>query len=401
MLQILIFLILTALSGIAFVGILIFGICHLIAALRKKTNSKQILRIKKTAIFFAVVMVLNIILVSISQFTALSPRIVDENGDTPKNSIVELTDVTLNGHKQWISMRGWDKNKPVLLFLAGGPGGTQMSAVRHELSELEKYFVVVNWDQPGSGKSYYAEKTENITAATYIKDGYALTQYLKERFSQEKIYLVGESWGSALGIFLIGRYPNDYHGFIGTGQMIDFAETERLDYTKAMEIAKSKGDYALVNQLEANGAPPYYGKDVTWKSAAYINYLSNYMASNPEIYNPGYNTFRDITSSEYGILDKINYARGVINTFNQVYQQLYNIDMRADFKKLSVPVYFFLGRYDINAPTSLVEEYIEVLDAPHKEIVWFEHSEHSPWINERDKFVQEVLSCFSVNAPQN
>ena len=68
-----------------------------------------------------------------------------------------------NGRKQWISLRGWDKNSPVLLLLAGGPGGTQMAAVRHELEELEKHFVVVNWDQPGSGKSYYAERTKDIT----------------------------------------------------------------------------------------------------------------------------------------------------------------------------------------------------------------------------------------------
>jgi pimeloyl-ACP methyl ester carboxylesterase len=285
----------------------------------------------------------------------------------------------------------------VLLFLAGGPGGTHMAAVRHELAELEKHFVVVGWDQPGSGKSYYAEKTANITVDTYVQDGHALTEYLKERFSQEKIYLVGESWGSALGIFLAYKYPQSYHALIGTGQMIDFAETERMDYAKALEIAENDGDAALVEKLKANGEPPYYGKDVTWKSAVYLNYLSGIMASNPKIHNPGYNTFRDIASPEYGLLDKINYARGIINTFNHVYQQLYNIDMRTDYIKLDVPVYFFLGRHDINAPTVLVEEYERILDAPDKGIVWFEHSGHSPWINERDKFVREVLSCFTKN----
>ena len=388
------FFILTVLAVVAFAGILLFGLSLIIARLRKKTNSKQILRLQRTAIFLAIVMVLNIGLITLSQFTASTPRIVDEKGNTPENSIAELIEVELGGSKQWISLRGWDKSKPILLFLAGGPGGTQMAAVRHELSELEKHFVVVNWDQPGSGKSYYAKKTENITVETYIQDAYALTEYLKERFSQDKIYLVGESWGSALGIFLIDRFPDSYYAFIGTGQMIDFAETERLDYAKAMEVAHEKGDETTIQKLQKNGVPPYYGKDVTWKSAVYLNYLSANMASNPAICNPGYNTFRDIGSSEYGLLDKINYARGIINTFNHVYQQLYDIDMRTDYTKLSVPVYFFLGRHDVNAPASLVEEYMEVLDAPLKEIVFFEHSGHSPWINERDKFMKEVLSCF-------
>ena len=88
----------------------------------------------------------------------------------------------------------------MLLFLAGGPGGSQMAATRYELSELEKHFIVVGWDQPGSGKSYKAIKQSDLTIQTYIDDGHALTKYLKEKFSEEKIYIVGESWGSALGI---------------------------------------------------------------------------------------------------------------------------------------------------------------------------------------------------------
>lgn len=360
----------------------------------------MLIKIKNAALFFAVTIILNAALIVFSQLTASTPPITDEDGNTPENSIAELIEIELNGRKQWISIRGWDKNAPVLLFLAGGPGGSQIAAVRHELAELEKHFVVVNWDQPGSGKSYYAEKIGNITPGTYIDDGYALTEYLKQRFSQEKIYLMGESWGSALGIFLIDKYPQSYHAFIGTGQMVDFAETERMDYAKAIEIAESRGDTGVIKQLIANGEPPYYGKYVTWKSAQYLNYLSAYMASNPRIHNPGYNTLRDVASPEYGMVDKINFFRGIVNTFNHVYQQLYEIDMRVDFTKLDVPVYFFLGRHDVNAPTVLAEEYFEVLDAPDKKIVWFEHSGHSPWINERELFVREVLSCFLITENQ-
>lgn len=401
MLQIVAFFILTLLAAVALAqGVFLVAYC-VIARLRKKTYSKQIVWLRKTALFFAVVVILNTGLIIFSQLTAYTPSIVDENGDTPENSIAELREIELNGRKQWISLRGWDKTAPVLLFLAGGPGGTQMAAVRHELAELEKHFVVVNWDQPGSGKSYYATNTQNLTVQTYIQDGHALTEYLKERFSQEKIYLIGESWGSALGIFLVHEYPESYHALIGTGQMVDFVETERMDYAKAMEIAKNNGDTALIEKLTANGEPPYYGKDVTWKSAVYLNYLNSYMASNPGIRNPGYNTLRDIGSSEYGLLDKINFIRGIINTFGHVYQQLYDIDMRTDYTNLNVPIYFFLGRYDINAPTVLVEEYEQVLNAPDKGIVWFEYSGHNPWINERDKFVEEAVSCFlGIKAPK-
>ena len=400
MIQTIAFLILTVLVVIALAGAIILAVCRLIAVARNKATPRQFRRLKVMATLLAAAIMLNAGLVVISQLTASTPRIQDEKGNTPANSIAELTELELNGRKQWISIRGFDDSKPVLLFLAGGPGGTQLAAVRHELAELEKHFVIVNWDQPGSGKSYYAEKTQNIIVDTYVQDGHALTEYLKERFLQEKIYLVGESWGSALGVFLIDMHPESYHALIGAAQMIDFAETERMDYAKAMEIALMNNDEAMLKTLEENGLPPYFGKDVTWKSAAYINYLSAYMAHNPDIHNPGYNTLRDIFSPEYGLLDKINFARGVINTFNHVYQQLYDIDLREDYTKLDVPVYFFIGRHDVNAPTSLVEEYMAVLEAPSKEIVWFEHSGHSPWINERDRFAKEVLSCFSENKTQ-
>lgn len=222
------FSLLALLTAIAFLVFLIFLVCHIVGLARKKMNPKQLTRLKKAAILFAGLMVLNAGLVAISQFNASTPAIRDERGNTPTGSIAELTQIELNGRKQWVSIRGLDKSKPILLFLAGGPGGTQMAAVRHELGELEKHFIVVGWDQPGSGKSYYAEAIKDIKVETYIQDGHGLTEYLTERFGKEKIILVGESWGSALGIFLIDRYPEYYYAFIGTGQMIDFAETERL-----------------------------------------------------------------------------------------------------------------------------------------------------------------------------
>lgn len=391
MIQIVLFLILIILMIIAFFWNLVIFIKFLINTIRNKKSLTLISSFKKATTFFLITILVCLSLVFITQITASTPKIKG------KNSISELIKLNFNGRKQWISIRGKDKSKPVLLFLAGGPGGTQMAAVRHELGELEKHFVVVNWDQPGSGKSYYAEKISKITVDTYLKDGYALIKYLKDRFSQEKIYLIGESWGSALGIFLVNKHPDSIYAMIGTGQMIDFLETERIDYAKALEIAESKNDTTIIKRLLANGEPPYYGKDVTWKSAVYLNYLSEYMANNPNIHNSGYNTIRDIASSEYGLLDKINYLRGVINTFNHVYQQLYKIDLRKDYTKLEVPIYFFLGRHDLNAPTFLVEEYYDILEAPEKKIIWFENSGHSPWINERDKFIEEVISCFLEN----
>ena len=331
-----------------------------------------------------------------TQMLASTPSIKDSNGKVVDGSIATLTNINLNGRKEWVTIRGCNSEAPILLFLAGGPGGTQMAATRYELAELEKYFVIVSWDQPGSGKSYNCMNRKDITVETYIEDGIALTEYLQKKIDKEQIYLMGESWGSALGIFLINEKPEYYAGFIGTGQMVDFEETEKIDYQVAMDIAQECGDEKTVNSLIKQGEAPYYEGNIALQSATYLNYLSNYMARNPEITNGGYNTFRDMFASEYGIGDSVNYMLGVMNTFNVVYPTLYEIDLREDYSKLEVPVYFFIGRHDINAPTNLAEDYYQILEAHKKELVWFEHSGHGPWLNETEKFVSETMRVFGL-----
>lgn len=385
------FIILSVILIISLFTILVLSLIYFINKTRNKQNNGVKEKIKKGIILFFVIAFFNISLVFSSQILASTPKIITEE----KNSVSELIKVDLNGRKEWISIRGENKENPILLFLAGGPGGSQMAAVRYDLAALEDSFIVVNWDQPGSAKSYSANKGKDITLDTYLEDGVELTKYLINRFSKEKIYLVGESWGSALGLLLVNKYPSLYYSFIGTGQMINFKETEIQDYNKVLELAKERGQKEVVEKLIKNGIPPYFGKDVTWKSATYLNYLSTEMQRNPLIKNSGYNTFRDVFSQEYGIIDKINYFRGIINTFNSVYQQLYEIDLRNDVKKSEVPVYFFIGRHDINAPTSLVEDYYNKLEAPQKELIWFEKSGHSPWINESDKFINELKMKFT------
>lgn len=366
------------------VGLLIKGVLYLFNRFRGRQVLFATKGVRRSLLGMLIVLVLGITLIVITQLTAATPKIAKDN------SIAELRKVELNGRKEWISIRGEDRSKPVLLFLAGGPGGSQLAATRYELAKLEKDFIVVNWEQPGSGKSYSAIPRKNLTPEIYVEDGTALVRSLLKEFKQEKLYLLGESWGSALGIFMVKEQPELYHAFIGTGQMVAFEETEKIDYALAMKLAKENGDQKVVDTLRKNGEPPYYGNSVTTKSATYLNYLSQKMVGNPEIQNGGFQTMRDLAAKEYGILDKVNYLRGILQTFNHVYPQLYNVDLRKEYSTLDVPVYFLLGKHDINAPLSLTEDYYQKLDAPNKEIIWFEHSGHNPWINEPERFVEAV-----------
>lgn len=327
-----------------------------------------------------------------SQIFAYTPPIVDANGKALPDSIATLEQVQLNDSEQWISIRGKDKSKPVLLFLAGGPGGSQLVTARRTLAGLEDHFVVVNWEQPGAGKSFEAVPRAILTPERYIQDGRALVMYLRERFGQDKIYVLGESWGSALGILLVQRYPELFHAFMGTGQMVAFTETDVMDYEFALQWARERSDAEKVAQLEAQGPPPYYGPGVAMKQAAYLLDTFAYMNQNPAIPDNGFNTFDDLAAPDYGLYDKVSWVRGVLETLDVVYPQLWDIDFRKTAGELQVPVYFLIGRHDVNAPPALTQEYYDGLNAPHKELIWFEHSGHNPWTTEPAAFVDAIVN---------
>ena len=331
--------------------------------------------------------------VVISQAYTFTPAITDANGNVIPGSIATLEKVDLNGSQQWISIRGKDVSKPVLLFLAGGPGGSQLVTAQRALGTLEDHFVVVNWEQPGAGKSFDAVNRSELTPERYVTDGIALVEHLRERFGEEKVYVLGESWGSALGIWMVQREPEYFHAFIGTGQMVAFLETDLMCYDFAMKLAQERGDIEKISQLKKQGPPPYYGQGMALKEATYLMDTFNYMNADPNIYDDGFNTFQDLAGSEYGLYDKVNWFRGPLGeTLDVVYPQLWNVDFRTQVTQLEVPVYFLIGRHDVNAPPVLTEQYYEVLNAPHKGLIWFEHSGHNPWVTESQAFVDVVVN---------
>lgn len=330
--------------------------------------------------------------VVISQAYTFTPPITDADGKVIPGSIATLEKVELNGSQQWISIRGKDVNRPVLLFLAGGPGGSQLVTQRRALGALEDHFVVVNWEQPGAGKSFDAVDRSELSPERYITDGIALVEYLRERFDEEKVYVLGESWGSVVGVWMVQQNPEYFHAFIGTGQMVAFLEADLLGYDFVLDLMQQQGNLEKLEQLKQQGPPPYYGKGVALKESAFLIETYNYMNADPNISDDGFNTFQDLAGSEYGLYDKAAWFLGALETMDVVYPQLWDVDFREQATQLEVPVYFLIGRHDVNAPVVLTEQYYEILDAPHKELIWFERSGHNPWVTESAAFMDVIVN---------
>jgi pimeloyl-ACP methyl ester carboxylesterase len=320
-----------------------------------------------------------------------TPRITDGKGEPAAGSIATLERVDLNGRKEWITLRGRDDSAPLLLFLSGGPGGSELATLRRRLGSLEARFLVVGWDQPGAGKSYGSVRHEDLEVETYVDDACALIEYLCRRFERERVVLVGESWGSYLGILVAARIPQRLSCFFGTGQMVSFTENDRECYRLALEWARERGEEAKVRKLENQGPPPYASPGAVRKLAAFLPDTFAYMREVKGVGTTG-GALGDLMGQEYGTLDRINWFRGLYDSLEQFYPKLWGRDLRKEAPKLSVPVCFLIGRHDVNASIPLLLDYFARLDAPGKEIVWFEESGHTPWASESDRFVEELAA---------
>jgi len=312
---------------------------------------------------------LGVLAIAASQLFAATPVIYDEMGEPLAGSIASLEQVNLNGSAQWITVRGRDRANPVLLYLGGGEPGQGAFAARPLLEPLEENFVVVSWDAAGTAKSYAAAPTATLTPERYLADAHALTQLLRARFHQDKIYLYGSAWSGLLGIWLVQQYPQLYYAYVSTGQLVNPAANDALAYRIALQYATQQHDFEKVDTLKTNGPPPYFGAAMPACYAAYRDVL-NQMKGAPR--SGISDALIPLRATEYGYVDKVNHLRGLVESFSVVYPQLQKVDLLRQANQLDVPVYFLVGCDDLNVMSSLTQQYYNALQAPHKEWIWLD-----------------------------
>jgi pimeloyl-ACP methyl ester carboxylesterase len=173
---------------------------------------------------------------------ATTDPITGPGGKPLAGSVAELARVPIGGHQQAIMIRGASVENPVLLMLAGGPGGSEIGSMRNLGEGLERDFVVATWDQRGTGKSAgELSPTSTMTVDQMVSDTIDVTNYLRKRFHERKLYLVGNSWGTILGVLAAQKHPELYHAFVGSGQMVSPTDTDRMFYEDTLKWAQQTG----------------------------------------------------------------------------------------------------------------------------------------------------------------
>ncbi len=313
------------------------------------------------------------------------------------NGISSLEQIKLGGIKQWIFIRGVDQKNPVLIFLHGGPGEPVlgMSSSRNSDAELINHFNVVHWDQRGAGKSYSKDIPVDImTLDQLVEDLNDLIDYLRDRFNSQKVFIVGHSGGTIIGIKTAYKYPEKIYAYVGVAQIINDYEGERISYDFLVEKAEKSGDVKKLNAIKAIGLPPYDTPEKYFEKAKYIGRYGGFIHDNTLKQMVGI-IFNYLTSPEYSLLEGIRTLRGkgLHFTMNAMYDELKNLNFNEEIQSINVPIYFFAGKYDMITPTILVENYYKTLDAVNgKKLIIFENSAHFLITEEKEKYEDLLIN---------
>ncbi|MGB7982654.1 MAG: alpha/beta hydrolase [Candidatus Nanopelagicales bacterium] len=311
--------------------------------------------------------------------------------------ISEKIHVEINGVEQGMFIKGTSPDNPVLLFVHGGPGMTMYWMTQRRPIDIYDDFTVVWWEQRGAGLSYDPEiPAETMVASQFIDDTLEVTRYLLGRFDRDKLYLMGHSWGSYIGIQAVAKAPEMYHAYVGVGQLTHQIESEQLAYEYALAQFKDTGDDRMLRRLR--GAPP----------RAWAPLPSAYMALRDEyMHKAGVGTTRAMRSvitgiflpswrsSEYTLMEKVNLWRGKLYSRRAAFglwDTMLMTDLRREVPCVEIPVYFLHGKYDYTSAYPLAQDYFDTLEAPVKGFYTFERSAHSPILEEPDRTVAILLA---------
>ncbi len=258
--------------------------------------------------------------------------------------------------------------------------------MRRHLPELEQHFTVVTWDQRGTGTSYPAlDPTDTVTLDGYVADTIELTGYLRDRFDTDAIYLLGQSWGSTLGVLAVQERPELYRAFIGTGQMVSQQASDRIFYADTLAWATRSGNDGLAAELRAAGPPPYEAMFPYETALAHEKDVYPYdHTGNSE---GAAQMSENLLVPEYSLIDQVHVLGAFMDTFAALYPQLQDIDFRESATDFEIPVFFVQGAHEAAGRAEPFAEWYPMIEAPTKDLTVLDTSGHRPLWEQPDEFV--------------
>lgn len=347
------------------------------------------------AILVVLLVCLGLVSLVVAALVVISPGrpspVLDERGHPAGGSLSEKIRVPINGVDHGMFIRGRDATKPVLLFVHGGAGMPAYFLAQRfpaTLAILEEHFVVCWWDRRGAGLSYSGSMPpQTLTTEQMVADLLAVTDYLRDRFSQQKIYLMAHSGGTFFALQAVAESPQRFHAYIAVAQITHQLRSEHIAYRFMVERYRDAGDAGLLRRLEA--------EPLTMS----VPLPASYMAIRDKaMHRLGVGTTREMRSvltgvflpswlsPDYTLVEKLNIWRGKALSDRMLWNEILATDLTALISRVAIPVYFLHGVHDYTVTLAETEAFVDSLEAPVKGFYTFPQSAHSPMFEEPERF---------------
>jgi len=306
---------------------------------------------------------------------------------SPKG-IDEAQFVKIGGIEQWVTIRGWDRDNPVLLFLHGGPGDVTNPWTFALFAPWEKNFTVAQWDQRGAGKTLRKNGpaiAPTITVDRMVQDGIELSEYLRKHLGKDKIIIVVHSFGSILGVGMARARPDLFYAYVGTGQVADETKNYVVAYDALLKKARALGDQRAIEELNHVGPPPYEsgeGYRVQWKWANAFEGADQFLAGTIGL---------TLVAPGSSVQELNDIGDGEILSAEQLVPRTNSSGPKELGLEFSIPMFFIQGAEDFTTPTALARNYLESIKAPRKEFVTINGAGHFAVFMHSDQFLQELI----------
>ncbi len=309
-----------------------------------------------------------------------------------ENSISTLGQVTINGTKHCIMIRGNDKSNPVIIFVHGGPGTTEIPYVRKYQDLLEQNFTIVHYDERATGKSYhFFEDYSNLSIDLLVEDLLALTDYISNKLSTKQIILAGHSFGTVVSIKAAFKAPEKYLAYVGIGQIGDFwsRELESLEY--CLKQATLNNNIQDIRDIEA-----CYQSVLNHKESFPRKFTRKYGGVSRLINDASDIVSGLLLSPEYNFIDTIRFGKGRSISNKILWTELMESNLPNEVSELKIPCYFVMGKYDYLTPVKTAKDYFDSISAPYKDFIVFEESAHYPQFEEKQKFNDLIKKIYTT-----
>ena len=299
---------------------------------------------------------------------------------SPAQPVREQGYVPINGIEQWITLTGAACGNPVILFIHGGPGNALSPYADAIYAGWERHYTLVQWDQRGAGMTYAKQRPTDdvpLTVEQMRDDGIAVARYIEQHLGQQKVILMGSSWGSILGVHMAKARPDLFHAYVGTAQVVNARDNESGMYREVMALAQAAGDTTTVDKLTALGAPPWTDPRNFGILRRFDRKYEGLATDAPPRHwwqpAPFYATPQALADAEAA--DDYSYIQFIGMRGDGMFAK---VDLPALGTRFDLPVFFIMGEADLLTSPAIARTYFDSITAPAKDFTLVKRAGHDP-----------------------